>query len=68
VITMAIGDSGRHVQSSVPGHGPKDASDQVGKHVRGSGMAPGTGDCAGPSAQADSNRPAPRGDSDNDGM
>lgn len=65
---MAIGDSGRHVQSSVPGAGPKDASDMVGKHVRGSGMAPGTGDSAGPSAQAASNRPAPRGDADNDGM
>ena len=63
---MAIGDSGTHVESSVPGHGPQDASGQVGKHVQGSGAMPGTGDCAGPSAQA--NRPASRGDADNDGM
>jgi hypothetical protein len=63
---MAIGDSGTSVQSSVPGHGPQDASDQVGKHVQGSGPMPGTGDCAGPTMQ--SNRPAPRGDADNDGM
>lgn len=65
---MAIGDNGRHVQSTVPGQGPRDASDDVGKHVRGSGMMPGTGDCAGPSAQSPSNRPAQRGDADNDGM
>jgi hypothetical protein len=63
---MAIGDSGKAVQSSVPGHGAQDASDQVGKHVRGSGMMPGTGDCAGPSMQ--SNQPATPGDADNDGM
>lgn len=63
---MAIGDSGRHVQSTIPGQGPRDASADVGKHVRGSGAMPGTGDCAGPTMQP--NRPAPRGDADNDGM
>jgi hypothetical protein len=63
---MAIGDSGKHVESSVPGQGPQDASDRVGKHVSGSGAMPGTGDSAGPSAQA--NRRATPGDSDNDGM
>lgn len=63
---MAIGDSGRAVQSSVPGHGPQDAADQVGKHVQGSGPMPGTGDSAGPSAQA--NQPATTGDADGDGM
>ena len=63
---MAIGDSGTSVQSSVPGHGAQDASDQVGKHVRGSGAMPGTGDSAGPTTQ--SNQPAARGDADNDGM
>lgn len=63
---MAIGDSGTAVPSSVPGHGAQDASDRVGKHVQGSGAMPGTGDSAGPSAQA--NRPAGRGDADNDGM
>ena len=63
---MAIGDSGTNVQSSVPGHGPQDASDRVGKHVSGSGAMPGTGDSAGPSAQG--NRRASGGDADNDGM
>ena len=63
---MAIGDSGKAVRSSVPGHGAQDAADRVGKHVKGSGPMPGTGDCAGPSMQ--SNRPAPSGDADNDGM
>lgn len=57
---MAIGDSGTHVPSSVPGHGPQDASDQVGKHVAGSGSAPGTGATAGPSAQGDQNAPSGR--------
>lgn len=65
---MAIGDSGKAVRSNVPGHGPQDNSARVGKHVRGSGMVPGTGDCAGPSSQGASNRPARAGDSDNDGM
>lgn len=63
---MAIGDSGKAVRSSVPGHGAQDAADRVGKHVRGSGMVPGTGDCAGPSVQA--NRRATASDPDNDGM
>lgn len=63
---MAIGDSGKAVRSSIPGAGAKDAADRVGKHVRGSGAMPGTGDCAGPSMQ--SNRPARPGDADNDGM
>ena len=63
---MAIGDSGKNVESSVPGHGPQDNSARVGKHVSGSGAMPGTGDSAGPSAQA--NRRATPGDSDNDGM
>lgn len=49
---MAIGDSGSHVPSNVPGHGPTDNSDRVGKHVQGSGDFPGTGDaCSQPSAQ-----------------
>jgi hypothetical protein len=65
---MAIGDSGKAVQSSIPGHGPQDNADRVGKHVQGSGQMPGTGDSAGPSKQADSNRPARSGDADNDGM
>lgn len=63
---MAIGDSGKSVRSSVPGHGAQDAADRVGKHVRGSGPMPGTGDSAGPSSQA--NRRATPGDADNDGM
>ena len=63
---MAIGDSGKAVQSSVPGHGAQDAADRVGKHVQGSGNFPGTGASAGPSAQ--SNQPASAGDADNDGM
>lgn len=63
---MAIGDSGKRVESTVPGHGPQAAAAQVGKHVRGSGRMPGTGETAGPSAQA--NRPATPGDPDNDGM
>lgn len=66
MIRMAIGDSGSNVQSTVPGHGPSDASAQVGKHVRGSGAVPGTGPSAGPSAQA--NKRATKGDPDNDGM
>lgn len=63
---MAIGDSGKAVPSSVPGHGARPNADRVGKHVRGSGPMPGTGECAGPSTQA--NRPARPGDADNDGM
>lgn len=63
---MAIGDSGKAVPSSIPGHGAQDASDRVGQHVRGSGPMPGTGDSAGPSAQ--SNQRAVPGDADNDGM
>jgi len=63
---MAIGDSGKAVPSKIPGQGPTAAADQVGKHVRGSGAMPGTGDTAGPSAQA--NKRATPGDADNDGM
>lgn len=63
---MAVGDSGKAIQSTVPGQGPKGAADRVGKHVKGSGAMPGTGDTAGPSAQA--NRRATPGDADNDGM
>jgi len=63
---MAIGDSGRHEPSAVPGHGPSDNSARVGKHVRGSGARPGTGASAGPSKQA--NERATPGDADNDGM
>lgn len=63
---MAIGDSGKAVPSTIPGHGAQPAADQVGKHVQGSGPMPGTGDSAGPSAQA--NRHATSGDADNDGM
>lgn len=63
---MAIGDSGSNVQSTIPGQGAQDASAKVGKHVRGSGSAPGTGPSAGPSAQA--NKRATKGDPDNDGM
>ena len=29
---MAIGDSGKNVESSVPCHGPQDNSARVGKH------------------------------------
>lgn len=65
---MAIGDSGKAVPSSIPGHGAKPAADRVGKHVKGSGAMPGTGDCAGPSTQAASNHGARPGDADNDGM
>lgn len=48
---MAIGDQGSHVPSSVPGQGPSDNSDRVGKHVSGSGDTPGTGASCGESAQ-----------------
>lgn len=49
---MAVGENGKPVPSSVPGHGPQGAADQVGKHVAGSGSAPGTGATAGPSAHS----------------
>jgi hypothetical protein len=53
---MAVGDSGKHVPSNVPGHGPKPAAPMVGKHVRGSGSMPGTGPMAGPSSQGNGNK------------
>jgi hypothetical protein len=63
---MAIGDSGKAVRTTVPGQGPQEAADRVGRHVRGSGAMPGTGSTAGETPQA--NKRATPGDADNDGM
>jgi len=59
---MAIGASGTHVPSTVPGHGPRPLAPELARHVTGSGPFPGDGaEAAEPSAQHDGNQPRTAG-------